>query len=83
MLLVTEEMRRTVTFLRWKSQWWMVTERTHAVSTDVKKGSVAYANRQASQLLALSEKFEAAWSRTLSVNGLDTSWIRPMPSDAT
>ena len=74
-ILVAEEMRRTVEFLRWKANRWLQTADEHRSSDSLHKGFDAYANRQANQFMMLSSKFCARWKDILSVNGLDTSWI--------
>ncbi len=74
-LLLVEEMRRSVAFLQWKAEWW----RNHAADCpdriDVQRGSTAYSRRQEAQLLALAQQFQAIWRPTLQEGHFDVSWM--------
>ena len=74
-LLVAEEMCRTVDYLRWKAKWWLTMAEQQCVEGDLKIGLRAYAHRQAGQFEALADRFCLRWKNILTVNSLDTSWI--------
>jgi hypothetical protein len=75
-LLVSEEMRRTVTFLQWKAQWWRsLAAAVRPAPIDIQEGLVAYSRRQEAQLLALAEQFATLWRPTLQANSFDISWV--------
>lgn len=66
-LLLKEEMRRTLVFLTWRAKWW----RTKPVSWDgvsiqLQEGIVAYAKDQALIQDALATHFEALWEKPLA-----------------
>ena len=65
-LLLPEEMRRTIAYHRRKAQWWR--ERANLrldTSPALREGLSAYANRQASIRNALADRAEVMWTRTL------------------
>lgn len=74
-LLVVEEMRRTVAFLQWKARWWQSLTVEHHVRTDIHRGLIAYRHRQEAQLLGLAEQFAQLWRPTLQANHFDISWV--------
>lgn len=74
-LLLVEEMRRTVAFLQWKAQWWGDLAAKRRVRTDVQSGLIAYSRRQEAQLLGLAERFTILWRPTLTEGHFDVSWV--------
>lgn len=75
LLLVQEEMRRAVEYLRWESDWWR--QRAEMVawkSPDIAHGITAYAWKQSWLSSALSERFSRAWAPVLVQNGLTPGW---------
>ena len=69
-LLIAEEMRRTVEFLRWKAKDWIEHRGRREVEPDIQRGLEAYALRQAYQFKAIATKFSSAWHDILSLNNL-------------
>jgi hypothetical protein len=67
-LLLKEEMRRTIAFLDWKSKWWMDRQgaRTDVTSKELREGLHAYAEVQADLQKMLKAEFHATWKVSLS-----------------
>ncbi len=74
-LLITEEMRRTVVFLQWKAQWWRDIAGERPARIDIQQGITAYSHRQESQLLRLAEQFANLWRPALQDGCFDISWL--------
>ncbi len=74
-LLVVEEMRRSVAFLRWKADWWRNLAAESPDRIDIQRGLVAYSRRQEAQLLGLAQKFATLWRPTLQLGHFDVSWV--------
>lgn len=74
-LLLAEEMRRSVAFLKWKAQWWRNISTGRSCRSDIQMGLNAYSARQEYQLLALAERFARMWFPVLEKNGFDVSWM--------
>ena len=69
--LVKEEMRRVLEFFKWKMTWWM--EKASYLSTrgdSVAIGFVIYANRQASLLERMGQRFRKQWKEECGVTDL-------------
>ncbi|KAF7321068.1 CxC2 domain-containing protein [Mycena chlorophos] len=62
-MLLKEEMRRVLRFLRWRSNWWRAQARVRASTTSaaVAGGLEAYALRQAYQCESLLGHFQTTW----------------------
>lgn len=58
--LVVEEMRRTLKYFEWKSNWWLSLDSTHR-SRIFESGQKAYAAKQATMVTDLARKFERLW----------------------
>jgi hypothetical protein len=67
-LLLKEEMRRTIAFLDWKTKWWMDRQgaRTNVTSKELREGLDAYAEVQADLQKMLKEEFCAIWKVSLN-----------------
>jgi len=67
-LLLKEEMRRTIAFLDWKSRWWMDRQgaRTDITSKELQEGLHAYTEIQADLQKMLKAEFHAIWKVLLS-----------------
>ncbi len=74
-LLVVEEMRRTVSFLQWKARWWRNLAIEHHNRVDIRRGVIAYHLRQEFQLLGLAGQFARVWRPTLEAGHFDVSWV--------
>ncbi len=74
-LLVLEEMRRSITFLQWKARWWNRLAVTQSARIDVQRGATSYSRRQESQYFGLAERFARLWHPTLEAGGFDISWV--------
>ncbi len=74
-LLIREEMRRSVAFLQWKARWWRALMAEHPGRIDIQRGLTAYSRRQEAQLLGLAEQFATLWHPTLQAGGFEVSWI--------
>ncbi len=80
-LLVREEMRRSVAFLRWKAKWWRELTAERPARIDIKSGLIAYSRRQESQFLRLAEQFAKLWYPILQENCFDVSWVNDLHTD--
>ncbi|KAH7903770.1 hypothetical protein BJ138DRAFT_1020105, partial [Hygrophoropsis aurantiaca] len=63
-LLLQEEARRVLAFLKWQAQWWrdQGKRRLPTVSSEpLKEGIIAYAERQASIRTSLAHTFYSSW----------------------
>jgi PAS domain-containing protein len=89
--LTVEEMRRTLQFFKWKSQWWLMLQDIRASSAtppdpQVAHGLRAYAHRQASMYSTLVTLYLDCWQRFLVEHSLGTEWLNlhsASPSSAT
>lgn len=73
--LLTEEMRRTLTFFELKARWW----RSHVylrldVPDDVRHGIDAYAERQAALLEQRAVNYAQYWLSALKAKGVTPCW---------
>ncbi|KAJ3501027.1 hypothetical protein NLJ89_g9529 [Agrocybe chaxingu] len=65
-LLLQEEMRRTLSFLEWKSDWWKERAQRHCdVAKELSEGLAAYAADQSDLQIALTNHFRTMWERPL------------------
>ena len=64
-LLLREEMRRVIEFLRWKSEWWMSRTERQPPDTALAEGLRAYANKQSLLQKGLSQHFQTIWQAPL------------------
>ncbi|KAK7433708.1 hypothetical protein VKT23_020626 [Stygiomarasmius scandens] len=60
-LLIREEMRRSLVTLEWKAQWWEKRATAPAVDSVHAEGIAAYAHSQAAVMRALRDRFLFAW----------------------
>jgi hypothetical protein len=64
-LLLKEEMRRVIEFLKWKSQWWLSKAEDRSAGDDLAEGLFAYAHKQARLHNGLSQHFRTIWQAPL------------------
>jgi hypothetical protein len=71
-ILVREEMQRTLAYLEWKSKWWLA-RRVLRVCSDraMAEGISAYASQQAQLQAALASNFRILWTTPLDEIGED------------
>ncbi|KAF9472822.1 hypothetical protein BDN70DRAFT_818093, partial [Pholiota conissans] len=65
-MLLKEEMRRVLSFLRWKADWWR--DREHAnpgVTKDLGEALASYTRRQAALQDTLAARFQSLWKASL------------------
>jgi hypothetical protein len=68
---VTEEMRRVLVFQDWKSGWWVQQgPKRSNVTSELREGLLAYANRQASVQMRLANSFADIWFAELARFGI-------------
>ncbi|TDL13645.1 hypothetical protein BD410DRAFT_735067, partial [Rickenella mellea] len=73
--LVTEEMRRTVAFLCYKSNWWLDRRECRSEApVHIAAGLRAYACKQSHLMNSLAHSFCQQWLRLLRSNGLNSQW---------
>jgi hypothetical protein len=74
-LLLTEEMRRTICFLEWKSSWWLdlVSSRPDA-PLSVRHGIAAYAARQSAICCSMAMLFAKQWYPILQKQQIPVEW---------
>ena len=75
--LLQEEMWRVVTFLEWKSEYWLEKQNTRLTTAvpSIQSGLKAYAHKQAGIHHDLAVSFSKLWRPTLVSNGLEHSWV--------
>lgn len=74
-ILLAEEMRRVLYFLRWRRQWWLDQAQLRSdARSDIREGLEAYSAKQAQILEDLTLKFADEWYGLLIGNGLNTDW---------
>ena len=75
-ILLQEEMRRTVQFLKWKSGDWLakVNSRTGTATPAIRSGLSAYANKQSAVFHNLAVQFCQHWRSTLITHSLPHAW---------
>ena len=82
-LLIAEEMRRTIVYLRWKAQKWkdLGKDARQMVAVTPNKGMEAYALRQAHLFSALALEFSETWTPLLVDRGMAGGWEEPTISE--
>jgi hypothetical protein len=70
-LLLKEEMRRVIEFLRWKSEWWMSRVGERLPTEDLTEGLRAYACKQSLLQKRLAEHFQSIWMGPLQDSSID------------
>jgi hypothetical protein len=85
-LLLLEEMRRTLHFLKWKSEWWS-SRCKHRTGEDPahfsQSGHEAYAAQQSFQILRLAKMFAKLWEPLFKENSFDDAivWLHNLTLD--
>jgi len=64
-LLLKEEMRRVVEFLKWKAEWWMSRVGHRSADSGLAEGLLAYAHKQTLLQKGLSQHFQSIWKAPL------------------
>ena len=84
-LLVTEEMCRTICFLEWKASWWLdISASRPDAPPRVQRGLEAYAAKQADVCRSIATSFAGQWSLILLKQNIAIQWpSRYMPIPAT
>jgi hypothetical protein len=72
--LLVEEMRRTLVYLEYKSEWWKKQQPLTTLDLEIRLGSLAYCFRQSHQLNLLSDHFHGQWSKLLACNHIVIPW---------
>jgi hypothetical protein len=80
LLIVQEEMRRVIEYLRWKAVWWQARTslRGHSDSGIV-SGISGYANKQAAICSRLAERCASYWVPRLKDKDITPSWVSYFP----
>jgi hypothetical protein len=74
-VLLAEEMRRVLCFLKWKAKWWIDRQDLRTdVRPDIQEGLVAYSQKQSAILLRMATRFANQWRPTLFTRGLPVDW---------
>lgn len=84
-LLLTEEMRRTISFLDWKGNWWadVACSRPDA-PLPVEQGMAAYAAKQCAVYHSLAMSFAKQWHPVLKWKQIPIKWpSKYTPTDST
>ncbi|TDL15288.1 hypothetical protein BD410DRAFT_732930, partial [Rickenella mellea] len=85
-VLVTEEMRRTLVFLEWRAVWWETRIGRRLETADMTSGLRAYAMKQAAVQRGLAKRFAKLWVPFLRKNSLAPllcgEWEAVVPSPA-
>jgi len=84
-LLVTEEMRRTICFLDWKAMWWLEQAALRsAAPVRIQHGVSAYAAKQAAVCRSMARSFATHWYPTLKKQHIPIEWpSQYIPQDST
>lgn len=80
-LLVQEEMRRVIEYLRWRAAWWCERSslQVHAEPT-VSSRISGYANKQSAICSRIAEECARYWLLRLKSKGITPSWASHFPS---
>ncbi|KAK0220577.1 hypothetical protein IW262DRAFT_1448720 [Armillaria fumosa] len=70
-LLLREEMRRTLKFLEWRGEWWRERHSTRNVDAALHEALEAYALKQSDLQCKLAVKFRDTWSTALKNTPID------------
>lgn len=81
-VIVLEEMRRTLAFCLWKSTWWRERQNTRSGSADLQDGATAYALKQAYIWESMAESFVTQWGPLIQRYKLPSDWPSPYNSPA-
>jgi hypothetical protein len=75
LLLVQEEMRRVIEYMKWREGWWRERRslRTHIDGT-ISSGISGYANKQAAICRRIAEQCAHYWLPRLESKGITPSW---------
>lgn len=81
--LLNEEMRRSVVFLQWKSDWWrgQASSRASSVTPDIARGLNGYALKQAAVYRNLAVSCAEEWKPILCAHKLRYDWALPFAPD--
>jgi hypothetical protein len=61
-LLLREEMRRVLEFLKWHAKWWEARRALHSnLKPELAEGMLAYASKQASIRRSIGASFNSLW----------------------
>ena len=73
--LLNEEMRRTICYLDWKANWWVLRRRLQGDTTsEVKHGLGAYVAKQADLNCRLARSFASRWYPLLTKHSMPIAW---------
>jgi hypothetical protein len=72
--LVVEEMRRVITFLIDKANWWLTQARARGIGGDIGDGIEAYAMKQSHIMKTMARRFGEKWYKRLEDKNLPTHW---------
>lgn len=82
--LLMEEMRRVVSFLRWKARWWSSVASSRATGdVRVRDGATAYALKQSDNFSYLSESFICWWGLVLDKHHINRPWPKEIEPTST
>jgi hypothetical protein len=70
-LLLREEMRRVIEFLKWKSEWWLLRAKHQSADKGITEGLRAYAHKNSLVQKNLSEHFQSVWKAPFQEVGTD------------
>jgi hypothetical protein len=74
-MLLVEEMRRVLSYMMWRKEWWQKQgELREETRQDVKEGLKAYAMRQGLIVKQLADKFAGQWHPLLMHRKLPVEW---------
>ena len=81
LLIVQEEMRRVIEYLRWKAAWWQARTslRSH-YDNGIVSGISGYANKQAAICSRMAEQCASYWVPCLKDKDITPSWASYFPS---
>lgn len=76
-VIVLEEMRRTLAYCNWKQNWWRERLNRRTIPTEVMDGVAAYALKQSDIWITLAESFASMWAPLIRDYNLPADWPPP------
>lgn len=75
--IVLEEMRRTLSYCEWKSNWWKMRQNARTGCAELMDGLSAYALKQAHMWTTMADSFASEWEPIIRQFHLPSDWPSP------
>lgn len=73
-ILLLEEMRRTLAYCNWKQEWWLKRVASRSGPVHLEDGTSAYARKQADVWSKLGKSFADQWAPIIQKHNLPSDW---------